>query len=207
MQPTLLDPAPNAALGSVEELDAYGIADFPPTAAVLCRTTAPLVSFALDCLTRGLGCTIAGRDLAAGLVALLEKRNATSVPDLKEKLLDYRHEQCKKLCRKGKQSEAAALADKVSALLVLARNATSVAAVKAKLEDLFKPGKDLLLLSTVHRAKGLEWDTVFILDFNELMPSPWAKEEELEQEHNLIYVAQTRARLHLRYINSNCWKI
>lgn len=202
----LIESAANAPAGSVDSLDTYSPSDFPATAAVLCRRTAPLVRFALDALARSLPCTIAGRDIAGGLIALLERQHATSVDDLRTRLYDYRKDKCKALFGKGKASEAAALADRISALLVLARGATSVAAVKAKLEELFAPGRDLLHLSTIHRAKGLEWETVFILDFDELMPSPWAKPEELEQEHNLIYVAQTRARLHLRYIKSNRWK-
>jgi ATP-dependent DNA helicase UvrD/PcrA len=54
-----------------------------------------------------------------------------------------------------------------------------------------------LILSTIHQAKGLEWDTVFIIHLtNQGFPSPRALEEEgaIEEERRLFYVASTRAR-------------
>jgi superfamily I DNA/RNA helicase len=53
--------------------------------------------------------------------------------------------------------------------------------------------------STIHKAKGLESDEVYILR-PDLMPSPWANgEQELIQEDNLSYVAITRARQSLTF--------
>ena len=48
---------------------------------------------------------------------------------------------------------------------------------------------------TVHAAKGLEFDTVFIIEANEgQIPYKKAKsEEETEEERRLFYVAMTRA--------------
>jgi DNA helicase II / ATP-dependent DNA helicase PcrA len=58
---------------------------------------------------------------------------------------------------------------------------------------------DRLVLSTVHSAKGLEWDTVFIIHLADgKFPSAQAVQpEELEEERRLLYVAATRARRHL----------
>ncbi|MEW6220515.1 MAG: ATP-dependent helicase [Thermodesulfobacteriota bacterium] len=55
---------------------------------------------------------------------------------------------------------------------------------------------DRLVLSTVHSAKGLEWDTVFVINLVEGgFPSGQAlAEEDLEEERRLFYVAVTRAR-------------
>ena len=52
-------------------------------------------------------------------------------------------------------------------------------------------------LSTIHQAKGLEWNTVFVLSLNEgLFPSERSLERQgdLEEERRLFYVATTRAR-------------
>lgn len=56
-----------------------------------------------------------------------------------------------------------------------------------------------LVLSTVHSAKGLEWDTVFVMHLVEgKFPSSMAQtDEELEEERRLLYVASTRARKNL----------
>jgi DNA helicase-2/ATP-dependent DNA helicase PcrA len=63
------------------------------------------------------------------------------------------------------------------------------------------PG-DRLVLSTVHSAKGLEWHTVFIIwALDGRFPSAQSlyKEEDLEEELRLMYVAATRAREHLYF--------
>ena len=62
--------------------------------------------------------------------------------------------------------------------------------------------EDYLVLSTVHSAKGQEWQSVYVLNVNDgNFPSEFAagKPELLEEERRLLYVAMTRARdeLHL----------
>lgn len=63
--------------------------------------------------------------------------------------------------------------------------------------------KETLTLSTIHQAKGLEWETVFIISLKE-RDFPHSKsidEELLEEERRLFYVAITRCkeRLFLTY--------
>ncbi len=56
---------------------------------------------------------------------------------------------------------------------------------------------DLLTLSTIHSAKGLEWDVVYLLQATEgSLPSEFALRDpaSLEEERRLFYVALTRAR-------------
>jgi DNA helicase II / ATP-dependent DNA helicase PcrA len=62
--------------------------------------------------------------------------------------------------------------------------------------------EDYLVLSTVHSAKGQEWQSVYVLNVNDgNFPSEFAagRAELLEEERRLLYVAVTRARdsLHL----------
>ena len=61
------------------------------------------------------------------------------------------------------------------------------------------PGKDedWLVLSTIHSAKGCEWDTVYLIHAADgCLPSDMStgSEEEIEEELRLTYVAMTRAR-------------
>lgn len=56
---------------------------------------------------------------------------------------------------------------------------------------------DFLVLSTIHSAKGLEWDTVFVLNASDgHIPSSQSfdSNESLEEERRLFYVALTRAQ-------------
>jgi DNA helicase II / ATP-dependent DNA helicase PcrA len=63
-----------------------------------------------------------------------------------------------------------------------------------------EPGKkdeEPLILSTIHSAKGLEWEHVFIIQcLDGVIPSGYALEldEDLDEELRLLYVAVTRAR-------------
>jgi len=57
--------------------------------------------------------------------------------------------------------------------------------------------EDYLILSTVHSAKGGEWDVVHVIHAADgMIPSDMAtsNEEEIEEERRLFYVALTRAR-------------
>lgn len=57
-----------------------------------------------------------------------------------------------------------------------------------------------VVLSTIHSAKGLEWDTVFVIALMDgCLPVSYAldNEESIEEERRLLYVAVTRAKKHL----------
>lgn len=67
-------------------------------------------------------------------------------------------------------------------------------AILTKLKrTLSSPSKDAIRISTIHRAKGLENDRVFIIEYNKL-PRPRDLEWENIQERNLHYVAVTRPK-------------
>jgi DNA helicase-2/ATP-dependent DNA helicase PcrA len=63
--------------------------------------------------------------------------------------------------------------------------------------------EDYLILSTIHSAKGQEWDAVYILNVVDgCIPSDMAtgSKEEIDEERRLLYVAMTRAKDHLYLI-------
>ena len=60
--------------------------------------------------------------------------------------------------------------------------------------------EDYLVLSTIHSAKGLEWDAVYVIHASDgNIPSDMAtgSPEGVEEERRLFYVALTRAKRHL----------
>ncbi len=64
--------------------------------------------------------------------------------------------------------------------------------------------EDYLILSTIHSAKGQEWDSVFVLNAADgCIPSDMATEddEQIEEERRLLYVAMTRAKRSLHVIH------
>jgi DNA helicase-2/ATP-dependent DNA helicase PcrA len=63
--------------------------------------------------------------------------------------------------------------------------------------------EDYLVISTIHSAKGMEWDQVYILNVVEgSFPNEFAagKPELIEEERRLLYVAMTRARNELNCV-------
>ena len=63
--------------------------------------------------------------------------------------------------------------------------------------------EDYLILSTIHSAKGQEWDAVFVLNLVDgCIPSDMAsgRPEQIDEERRLLYVAMTRAREHLHLL-------
>ena len=63
--------------------------------------------------------------------------------------------------------------------------------------------EDYLVLSTVHSAKGQEWDAVYVLNVTDgSFPSEFSggKPELIEEERRLLYVAMTRARAQLELV-------
>jgi len=60
-----------------------------------------------------------------------------------------------------------------------------------------EPALNAVTLSTVHAAKGLEWDSVFVVGLSEgLFPLSFAvNDAAIAEEHRLFYVAVTRAKL------------
>ncbi|MBX3194616.1 MAG: ATP-dependent helicase [Microbacteriaceae bacterium] len=95
----------------------------------------------------------------------------------------------------------------LSALLELAEHAPAGTALPAFVDELFdrqaaqhEPVVAAVTLSTLHSAKGLEWDVVHIAGLSEgLLPISYARDAAgLDEERRLLYVGITRARRRLR---------
>ncbi|TXF91045.1 ATP-dependent helicase [Neolewinella aurantiaca] len=83
------------------------------------------------------------------------------------------------------------------------KQCTTVSRVLEKIKAYVSARKGAIKLSTIHRAKGLEEDRVFIIDYDKLpMGRPQQKDWEKEQEINLKYVAITRAKEALFLVES-----
>lgn len=92
--------------------------------------------------------------------------------------------------------------DQIQALYAISEGMTTSEELINKIDLLFSDRKKKgIELSTIHKAKGLEADNVFIC-CPSLMPAKSAKEPwEIEQEFNLEYVAYTRAKNNLSFLD------
>lgn len=86
----------------------------------------------------------------------------------------------------------------LSELTIDPPNRTSELAGPPLLDD------DFVILSTIHSAKGGEWDVVYLIHAADgVLPSDMSlsTKEGLEEERRLCYVALTRARDHLYVVH------
>jgi DNA helicase-2/ATP-dependent DNA helicase PcrA len=97
--------------------------------------------------------------------------------------------------------------DSLNALMGLVDEAPAGTTLKEFVAELLErqsgqhePTMSAVTLATLHSAKGLEWDSVFIAGVSEgLLPFAYAKTESaIEEERRLFYVGITRARRRLR---------
>jgi DNA helicase-2/ATP-dependent DNA helicase PcrA len=197
---------PEAPEGEVQTLELEkAITQMGEGDLAICRTNAPVVSAAFRLLKAGVRANIQGRDLGQGLLALVKKLNRGqlegSVDTLLERLEDYRAKEIARIYKKKFPSEAQAqaLQDKCDCVSALCNGAATIEEVAQRVEKLFLDigaggERNFVLLSSVHRAKGLEAERVFILE-PEKMPHPMAKSAgEKQQEWNIRYVALTRSK-------------
>lgn len=198
---------PNAPLGSVTTLPFFSPDDFSPSDAILCRNTAPLITLAFGFIQRGVGVHVLGREIGANLVALIRACKTDDIVELETKLISRRSREVAKARATGSESSVTAIEDKYDCLNIFLQNADDVDDLCAAVLSLFDDSaRGLLTLSTIHKAKGLEWDRVFRLDFHTLLPSKWATQEwQQKQERNLQYVCSTRSKLHIVDIESGRW--
>jgi hypothetical protein len=170
---------------------------------VLCRTTAPLIKLCFALLLAGVSARVRGRKIGEALVALIErlaKRRAFKYAEMDRAVaLWLKRESAKVLRRNGgdlEDSQLQGLQDRADTVMALwsGSDATSIAGLTQDIEGLFSNDRPSVWLSTVHRAKGLEAEVVYILR-PDLMPLPFARKGwQVQQEYNLLYVALTRAK-------------
>ena len=103
--------------------------------------------------------------------------------------------------------------ESLNAIMGLAEEAAVGTTLRQFSDDLYEraagqhePTMDAVTLATIHSAKGLEWESVFVVGLSEgLVPISYAKSAAaIDEERRLLYVAITRARrrLHLSFAES-----
>lgn len=182
---------------------------------VICRSKAPLFKVYTKLLRNGIQCYIKGQDIGVNLKNLLNSVDCEELnPSLKkdgvfvrlyDKLFEARNRVMENM---GLDYQDATLSsyvttqyDMINALTVLAEKYTTKKELLKHIDEIFNETKHGVILSTIHKAKGLEADNVYIL-CNSSMPSKLAKKDwEKASEQNLIYVAYTRAKKKLGFIS------
>lgn len=215
-----IQAAPNAAVGEVAHLQNYGAATFAPGDMVLCRNNAPLVDLAYKLIQKGIPVQVKGRDIGEKLVTLIEdcvgtkvweKIDGKNVPtvsvqwkttqQLVDALIQWKDTQIDAIRTEDVDNETAvqSVLDRVDTVMVFIKACVDgqVSSVIKMINDMFsdRDSSEMVVFSSIHKAKGLEADRVFMYDPSCLYP--WwvpADSWQFAQEKNLDYVARTRAK-------------
>lgn len=195
---------------SGEVNDQASVEELKPGDMVLCRNTLPLIALCFELARRQKPAYVKGNGIDKRITGFIDQLKARSVGQLLTKLGPHLEEYFSMLQdfnpRKSegeiKQMSAYQLRAelvKMVSVIIHGSSCRTIKELKVRTKQLFA-AKAGICLSTVHRAKGLEADRVFILE-PDRMPSPRAKKDwQKQQERNLIYVAWTRPKLYLGFI-------
>jgi ATP-dependent exoDNAse (exonuclease V) beta subunit len=202
-----IEAAPGAPVGDVGEIEENQFEEMlVPGDMVLCRLNAPLLKLCFQLISRKVHARVRGRDIGAQLAALAWSigKDLMDWNVFPQAVMSWRNSQIQVLSAK-KDAEFAiqSTKDKAECLLTCFASfqPTTCESLAASIQSLFSDEHSPVILSTIHKAKGLENPRVFIIRPDRL-PLVWAKQtpEQFQQELNLKYVAITRAQSELYFV-------
>ena len=174
---------------------------------IICRNNAPLVGLFYNLLREGIPCRLNGLN-TKDLANLARKWKNVTLLEWKENIIAFGKSELEKYIAKDEEFKVRPLLDSIETILVLAARVldsgkTTIEDLQSEIIALTGPRKGVnpakaVLLSSIHKAKGLEWKRVFHIGEKQFLPSKFAKKEwQQTQEQNLLYVAATRAKTEL----------
>jgi superfamily I DNA/RNA helicase len=207
--------------GTVLTLDTVNVPAMVPLASktlVLCRNNAPLLKTAYNLLANNVPISMMGVDLAVGLVGLIDAVTKGVIKDtatFRGMLDNYIQQKKTKAAENGYKAKAnfSKLDDETESLTIVLDNAIIDGRAVRTTDELKQAiaylmrNKDGVKLSSIHRAKGFEADSVYIIERetandDTFIPSKYAvTDEQLRQERNLYYVAVTRSKKRLYFVS------
>lgn len=205
-----LEALPDAPEGVVEfsEEDATGDllrSKVGPEDMVLCRTNAPLVSHAMGLIRTNRKANIQGRNIGDSLIDTIDELRACDVTDFRVKLQEHYQETMERYYAMKYVSDAAVVAfeDTIESLKVFCAGSETIGEMKQRINALFTDDEtEGVLLSSLHRAKGLERPGVHFIREDTVPHSMARTDHAKKQEWNLRYVGITRAMTYLNMVKS-----
>lgn len=174
--------------GHVERLPTLDYRDFPDHATIICRNNAPIFRLAMQLISSGRSVSVAGTDIGPRVVNIMRRlgNEDMSRASLVAAIRDWKEAKL--------EQESKTAVDIADCMLAFAERGKTLGQAIGYAEWLFKQEGNIHLL-TGHKSKGLEFDTVYLLDTFLL--------KDDEQDLNLRYVMQTRSSNQLFEIDSN----
>lgn len=187
--------APNAIDGSiVYENYEYMKENASAGSFILSRKNAPLASLIFGFISQGKKAMIRGKDYGEGLLNVVNNFKE-DYSEFIQYVNDWENEEIIRLKKRIANPKTDMIEDKAQCLRIIGSNCKSKNELIDKIKNLFSDvnDKSAIMLSTTHKAKGLESDTVYVL------ADTYSHVEQ--EERNLWYVAITRSKNELFIIN------
>jgi superfamily I DNA/RNA helicase len=180
---------------------------------ILCRTSAPLVGLCMKLIENGITAVVKGKDIAQDLKNLIENANTNNIDNVL-KYLKEEKDKCIGILKSERKCDDETAKHSVRYINLEDRckcienictySIKNTNELKAYIDKMFTDEKieNAIMLSTVHKSKGLEANRVMIL-LPEKLPLKYPKQLpwQMTQELNLKYVALTRAKKELIFID------
>ncbi|NJO95043.1 MAG: ATP-dependent helicase [Pleurocapsa sp. CRU_1_2] len=212
-------PRDNAPLGSIKVIKEWDLwsetkdSQIKPGDLVIARCSSSLVDLHLKMIVKGIPCNLVGSSLQQDLLNLLEDI-AEQTGFEYQKLAEFAQIYLKFKQSIYEQNDNGAilllqLNDRIKAVEAIYNyfQSKSLAELASSIKQLFGSEDDeAVLLSTIHRAKGMESERVYIAEPLTL-PLIWESQKQWQeqQEQNLLYVALSRSTKDLFLIGDAFW--
>ena len=169
--------------------------------AILSRLNAPLMPLALSLIRKNIPAQIEGRDIGKQLMTMVRTLKARSIPDFVARVDGWLAKQIERLENtKTPERKIEQARDIAETLKALTQDTKGMPDVETRINSMFQDtdetSKPCVILSSVHKAKGLEWNRVWLLT------ETFRKGKGIEED-NIWYVAVTRSKQSLFLVNSS----
>lgn len=198
-------PHEHAIEGVIECITYISTDTIKENSLVLCRTNAPLVRLVFNLIRGGRKATIRGEDIGKSMISAIKKEKYGSLyhlhNDINLKIVAYEDKLKKTGALNFKRKRfLQSRIDFYGTLQYMALEEHTIDSLVARIKEIFTDQVKGIVCSSVHRAKGLENDIVYILDYKN-MPHPLANSDmEQREEMNIKYVALTRSKRELYFL-------
>lgn len=214
-----IEPRENALTGSIKVIQEWDLwsetkdSQIKPGDLVIARCSSSLIELHLKMIVRGIPCNLVGSSLQQDLLHLLEDI-AEQTGFEYQKFTEFSQSYLKFKQSIYEQNDNGAilllqLKDQIKAIEAIYNHfqSKSLSELASGIKQLFGSEDDeAVLLSTVHRAKGMESERVYIAEPLTL-PLIWESQKpwQEQQEQNLLYVALSRSTKDLFLIGDAFW--
>lgn len=165
---------------------------------ILSRLNAPLVRITLQLLRRQKRAHMRGRDIGRDIQTVLKRVGGSTLEDMQVKLDVWERKTVTKLIAYGEQNQALVdrCRDQAEMLRAIAEVSDNLSDLQNRIDWLFSDEEEAsqILCSSIHKAKGLEAERVWVLQESLYRRGP------SQEEDNCSYVATTRAKQHLTMV-------